>query len=92
LHGNFCRRQADLQKDRQELPYERQQGVQLREELRLVKGRASILDWGAHGPLNALTGKYQLESPARRGRQNAEARVLPQISAVNLYGELSQRR
>ena len=44
------------------------------------------------GPLDALTGKYQLESPARRRGQNAEARVLTQISAVNLYGELSRRR
>jgi len=37
LHGNFCRRQAELQKERQELSYERQQGVQLREEFATIK-------------------------------------------------------
>jgi hypothetical protein len=30
LHGGFCGGQAELSKDRQELPDERQQGVQLR--------------------------------------------------------------
>jgi hypothetical protein len=35
LHGWFCGGQAELQKDRQELSHERQQGMQLREELRL---------------------------------------------------------
>jgi len=35
LHGILCRGQTELQKGRQELPDERQQGMQLREELRL---------------------------------------------------------
>jgi hypothetical protein len=35
LHGNFCRGQAELQRDWQELPHERQQRMQLREKLRL---------------------------------------------------------
>jgi hypothetical protein len=35
VHGLFCSRQAELQKERQELSHERQQGVQLREKLRL---------------------------------------------------------
>ncbi len=35
LHGIFCGGQAELQKDRQELSHERQQGMQLREKLRL---------------------------------------------------------
>jgi hypothetical protein len=35
LHGSICGGQADLQKDGQELSHERQQGMQLREELRL---------------------------------------------------------
>jgi hypothetical protein len=35
LHGSICGGQAELQKDRQELSHERQQGMQLREELRL---------------------------------------------------------
>jgi hypothetical protein len=55
LHGSFCRRQADLQKDRQELPDERQQGVQLREELRLL--RETNVDLG-FGSASVLAGKY----------------------------------
>ncbi|PYJ77543.1 MAG: hypothetical protein DME69_10400 [Verrucomicrobia bacterium] len=35
LHGNVRGGQAELQKDRQELPHERQQGMQLRKELRM---------------------------------------------------------
>jgi len=35
LHGLVCGGQAELQKERQELPDERQQGMQMREELRL---------------------------------------------------------
>jgi len=35
LHRGFCSGRAELQKDRQELSHERQQGMQLREELRL---------------------------------------------------------
>jgi hypothetical protein len=35
LHDSVCGGQAELQKDRQELSHERQQGLQLREELRL---------------------------------------------------------
>jgi len=35
LHGSFFGGQADLQKDRQELSDEQQQGMQLREKLRL---------------------------------------------------------
>ena len=35
VHGFPCRRQAELQNERQELSHERQQGVQLREKLRL---------------------------------------------------------
>jgi hypothetical protein len=35
LHNNFRGGQAELQKDRQELSHERQQRMQMREELRL---------------------------------------------------------
>src|SRR5438034_8813286 len=35
LHDWYCDGQAELSEDRQELPYERQQGMQLRKELRL---------------------------------------------------------
>jgi hypothetical protein len=35
LHNNFCGGQAKLQKERQELPHERQQEMQLREDLRM---------------------------------------------------------
>jgi hypothetical protein len=35
LHGSICGGQADLQQNRQELPDERQQGMQLRERVRL---------------------------------------------------------
>jgi hypothetical protein len=36
LHGIFCGGQAKLQQVRKELSHERQQGMQLREELRLL--------------------------------------------------------
>jgi hypothetical protein len=35
LHDIFCGGQAELQNERQELSHERQQGMQLREELRM---------------------------------------------------------
>jgi hypothetical protein len=35
LHERFCGRETELQKNRQELPDERQEGMQLRERLRL---------------------------------------------------------
>jgi hypothetical protein len=35
LHRNFCCGQTELQKERQKLSHERQQGMQLREGLRL---------------------------------------------------------
>jgi hypothetical protein len=39
LHNNFCGGQAELPEDRQELPHERRQEVQLREELHMqVRG------------------------------------------------------
>ena len=63
MHGNFCRRQADLQKDRQELSDERQQGVQLREKLRLLRGTS--VDFGL-GSACALAGKIS-------GRVSGEA-------------------
>jgi hypothetical protein len=36
LHSRFRGRQAELPEDRKELPHERQQGLQLRKELRLL--------------------------------------------------------
>jgi hypothetical protein len=35
LHNNFCGGQTELPQDREELPHERQQEMQLREDLRL---------------------------------------------------------
>src|SRR6266480_7500353 len=44
VHCLLCSGQADLQKDWQELSDERQQGMQLREELRLLRRRSVSLD------------------------------------------------
>jgi hypothetical protein len=43
LHGILCGGQAELQQDRKELSHERQQGMQLREELRLLSERSISL-------------------------------------------------